>query len=144
MDPRQLLPVSGTAVMLSMNMMTEFSFSELKESVRAANDANLQRICHLSRTIEWTDEKKEEFKMLIKQNCNFVSSLNDERIPDDAIFVFGRKSPCKSVEESILQRIKNSGARVVKSDAKNEESSYAGNWKVASAPASAQISKNVK
>ena len=144
MDPRQLLPVTGMPVMLSMNMMTEFAFSELKESVRAANDESLRRLCELSRTIEWTDDKKSEFKTIIKEKCNFVSSLNDSRIPEDAVFVFGRKAPCKTVEESIIQRIRNSGARVLCSESFDEESSFAGNWKEATSPSSKQLSQKVK
>lgn len=144
MDPRQLLPVTGLPLMMSMSIITEFTFTELRESVRAANDKNLQRICELSRTLTWTDELKAEFKNKIKENCKFVSSFEDPRIPEDAIFVFGRKKPCNVVEDSILRRIRNSGAQVVCVESFDEESSIAGNWKIASSPATTELSKRIK
>lgn len=125
--------------------MTEFQFVELKHSVRAANDASLRQICELSRTTNWTNKTRAEFKKLIKTKFNFVPSFEDDSIPTDAIYVFGRKAPCKKIEELVIKKMKAiPGIKQVVSLAIDEESSKAGNWKPASDPAVKELSKKVK
>ena len=143
-DIHQLLPFVGTPMLLSMNMMTEFTFSELNESVRAAKDPNLRRICQLTRTTTWNDEKRQEFRNLLKANCNFVQSFDDPAIPRDAIFVFGRKAPCQKIEDLIVRKMRQSNATVIMAEAYDEESSTAGNWRGASPAASRMLSQKVK
>ena len=145
MDVCQLLPFSGTALLLSMSIMNEYNFAELNQSVRAANDKDLRDICELSRTIHWTEEKKEEFKKLIRENCKFVDAIDSPDLPEDGIFVFGRKSPCRKAEELMLKRVKEkNGENLVLSRCLDEESSLAGNWKPASIPVIRALSRKVK
>lgn len=125
--------------------MIEFSFAELNCSVRAANDENLRRICDLSRTMDWTDRLKSEFRRLLKDNCNFVTSFDDEKIPEDGVFVFGRKAPCKAIEDLIVKKMrKRSEVKKMICIAVDEESSKTSNWKPASNPAIKELSKKLK
>ena len=145
MDIHQLLPIQGTPLMLSTSVMTDFSFAELKESVRAAHDENLRKLCDLSRTMSWTKKNKQEFKELIMENCNFVPSFDSPEIPDDAIYIFGRKAPCQKIEELLIKRMQAKDPHgLVLSISQDEESSVAGNWKVASLPVSQQLSRILK
>jgi predicted GIY-YIG superfamily endonuclease len=145
MDVLQLLPFHGTPLLLSMNMMTEFQFRELNESVRAANDPNLRELCNLTRTATWTPVLEQRFKELLVNNCNFVSDFEDSRIPKDCVFVFGRKAPCQKAEEVLLRKLRDSrDSKVVMSPSFDEESTTAGNWKQASSPAQALICRKFK
>ena len=76
MDIHQRLPIDGTAMMLSMNMLSEFTFWELKESVRAARDAELKKLCNLTYSLEWDDRMRNEFRSIITQKSKFVESLS--------------------------------------------------------------------
>jgi predicted GIY-YIG superfamily endonuclease len=145
MDILQLLPFRGTPLLLSMNMITEFQFRELNESVRAANDPNLREICNLTRTAAWTPALEQRFKQLLVSNCNFVSDFEDSRIPNDCVFVFGRKAPCQKAEEVLLRKLRDSpDTKVVMSPSFDEESTTAGNWKQASSPVQALICRKFK
>ena len=145
MDIRQLMPIDGTALMLSMNMMTEFNFTELKESVRAARDKDLQDLCNLTRSTEWDNEKRNEFRRIIKNHCKFVPSFDSDDIPEDGIFVFARKAPCQRIEEVLIEKMRNDPSiTLVLSQSEDEESSVVGDWKVASSPVSQELCKQVK
>ncbi|CAJ1966419.1 unnamed protein product [Cylindrotheca closterium] len=145
MNIHQLMPIDGTALMLSMNMMTEFHFTELTESVRAARDANLCRLCRLTRISEWDDNLRNEFREIVTKNCNFVSTFDDAQIPEDGIYVFGRRAPCESIENVLVKRMENEPTiTLVMSPSEDEESSVAGNWKIASSPVAQELSRKLK
>ena len=145
MDVFQLLPVDGTALMLSMNMMTEFAFVELKQSVRAAQDPLLQRLCLMTRTDKWTRELRDEFKGIIKKNCSFLESFDDPNTPEDGIYVFSRKAPCQKIENILIDRMRTEGKiELVLSRSHDAESTRAGNWKEASVPVSQALSSKLK
>lgn len=132
-DILQLLPFRGTPVMLSMTMVTEFTFRELKESVRAASDRNLRELCNLARTATWTKRDETRFVQLLTDNCTFVDSFDSPLIPSDAVYVFGRKAPCRKVEELIIRNLVKSGTTtLITSQSHDEESTTAGNWNKAS------------
>jgi hypothetical protein len=105
MDHLQLLPFRGTSVFLSMYIITEFSFFKLSESVRAANDPSLQQIIRLTRLSVWTATDKQLFTQLLEENCTFLDNFDDPRIPNDAVYVFGRKDPCRAAERILLERM---------------------------------------
>ena len=73
MDGFQLKPVKGRPPLLSAHMLTSFDLYVVKHSVRAARDANLQRIQQITRVMpnEITVELVQEFRNLIKDNCTF-------------------------------------------------------------------------
>lgn len=145
MDHFQLLPFVGTPAMLSMNIINDFSFISLNESVRASRDAALREICSLTRLRTWNKNSRNRFRHLLYENCNFVSSFDDSTIPRDAVFVFGRKSPCNEAETIMIERMKSihSGDYVV-SRAIDEESTTAGNWRPASSPTTKILGRKVK
>ena len=145
MDHLQLLPFRGTPVLLSIYVITEFTFVRLKESVRAADDLVLQKIIYLTRLPQMSQEEKLELRELIGTNCNFVRSFRDKRIPTDAVFVFGRKEPCQAAENLLLQRMKivHAGSyKVVTSF--DEESTTGGNWKIAGKATCKALNRNTK
>ena len=144
-DILQLLPFRGTPLLLSMNMLTDFRFLELNESVRAANDQNLRRLCQLTRTSQWTDQLENEFKNLVSQHCSFVESFDGSSIPQDAVFVFGRKAPCRKIEETILGKLqRESQGSVIFSQSCDEESTTASDWKSAGIAVSNKLSQKTK
>ena len=144
-DVRQLMTFKGTPFLMSTHILTDYTFVELTQSVRATNDPSLRRIMQLTRTVNWTTAKKKEFKQLIIDNCNFVESFNDPTIPNDAVYVFGKKSPCYEAEKLMLERMKSvHGDKCVVSWSADEESTTAGNWSDAKPPTSARLSKLVK
>ena len=145
MDHLQLLPVRGTPVMLSIYCITDFTFICLKESVRAFKDPVLQRIIELTRSPSLSDNDKDELKDLIGENCHFVGSFRDKRIPKDAVFVFGRKAPCRAAENLLLERMKTvhfGNYRTVLSF--DEESTTGGDWQLASEGTSKALDRSIK
>jgi predicted GIY-YIG superfamily endonuclease len=144
MDILQLMPWQGTPLMMSMNMISEFQFTELTQSVRAASDPALREICDLTRTTVWTQSTEDRFRHLVSTHCNFVDSLDHPSIPKDAVYVFGRKAPCEQAEELLLNRIRRSCTQVFLSNSYDEESTTAGNWKQATQPVTKSLSKRLK
>ena len=144
-DHLQLLPFKGTPVLLSMYVITDFTFIRLVESVRAAEDPALRRIIAITRLSNLTNRDKKELRDLIANNCNFVRDFQDEKIPQDAVFVFGRKEPCQAAEDLLLQRMKTVHANTCKIVVSyDEESTTGGNWKLAGEATSKGLTRNMK
>jgi hypothetical protein len=99
MDHLQLLPFKGTPILLSLCIVTDFTFHRLIESVRANKDQALREIIGLTRTMQWSDQKKQRLAVLLRENIVFLDDFDDPAIPADAVYVFGRKEPCRAAEK---------------------------------------------
>jgi predicted GIY-YIG superfamily endonuclease len=144
-DVKQLMPFQGVPAMLSIFVILEYQFVELTQSVRASADPALQEICNLTRTVEWTTEKQQRLAYLLSENCNFVDDFNSVTIPEDAVFIFGRRAPCHAAENLMLDRMKSLHVNnYVIAHANDEQSTTAGNWRVAAAPTTRRLSKIIK
>ena len=56
---------------------------------------------------EQTAEMKLEFIYLVTTYCNFVPSFDDERIPNNALYIFGHHKPVKkqqAIKNEMLQK----------------------------------------
>ncbi len=93
MDHLHILPFKGTPILLSLYIVTDFTFHRLIESVRANNDPALREIIGLTRTMQWSDQKKQRLAALLRENIVFLDNFDDPAIPADAVYVFGRKEP---------------------------------------------------
>jgi predicted GIY-YIG superfamily endonuclease len=145
MDHLQLLPFKGTPVLLSLYVVTDFTFHRLTESVRASNDAALREIIDLTRTIHWNEEKKLRLAKLLQENIIFLDSFDDPAIPADAVYVFGRKEPCRAAERIMIERMKLMYAGIFRMiQCHDEESTTGGNWHPANEGTSRRLDKKVK
>ena len=89
--------------------------------------------------------KKKRLAQLLSENCNFVDDFNSSQIPLDAVFVFGRKAPCNTAENLMIQRMKNIHSNnYVTAYVFDEQSTTAGNWRPASTPTTNRLSRVVK
>ncbi len=109
-----------------MYIITEFSFFRLLESVRAANDPNLQQIIRLTRLSVWTVPDEQLFMQLLEENCTFLDNFDDPRIPNDAVYVFGRKDPCRAAENILLERMRKLHSSVFRIVPSHDEESTTG------------------
>ena len=143
MDHLQLLPFKGTPVLLSLYVVTNFTFHRLTESVRAGKDPALREIIQLTRTIHWNTEKKNRLAQLLRENITFVDSFDDPKIPP--VYVFGRKEPCRAAEQIMIERMKIAFAgsfRIVQCH--DEESTTGGNWHPANEGTRRRLDKKIK
>ena len=145
MDHLQLLPFKGTPVLLSLYVVTDFTFHRLTQSVRANNDPALREIINLTRTIHWDAKKKKRLAELLRKNITFLDSFDDPAIPTDAVFVFGRKEPCKAAETIMIERMKLMYAGTFRTiQCHDEESTTGGNWHPANEGTTRRLDKKVK
>ena len=145
MDHLQLLPFKGTPILLSFYIVTDFTFYCLTESVQASNDPALRKIIDLTRTIHWNAEKKLRLAKLLQENIVFLDSFDDPAIPTDALYVFGRKEPCRAAERIMIERMKLMYAgKFCTIQCHNEESTTGGNWHPANEGTSCRLDKKVK
>lgn len=144
-DVMQLMTFQGTPFLMSGFILTDYQFVELTHSVRAANDPILQDICNMTRTRQWTTNMKLRFEALLTTHCHFLDNFHDPRLPEDAIFVFGKKAPCREAEDIMLDRMKILYPRDhLFSKSIDQESSTAGNWKPASIPTQNSLNNRLK
>ena len=106
MDHLQLQSFKGSPSMLSLYVLTEFVFVELKESVRASKDPALREICNLTRKPMLTKADEARFEDLLTKHANFVKTFQSDDIPAEAVFVFARKMPCQEAENLMIDRAK--------------------------------------
>lgn len=91
--------------------MTDFTMVSLRHSVRAATDKNLQEIQNITRM---NPEKlignaylEERFKNLMRENVNFVKSMQDERLDTSVQRMYStRKSACEQADDYVGSCIK--------------------------------------
>jgi hypothetical protein len=125
--------------------VTDFTFHRLAESVRASNDAALREIIDLTRTIHWNEEKKLRLAKLLQENIIFLDSFDDPGIPADAVYVFGRKEPCRAAERIMIEPMKLMYAGIFcMIQWHDEESTTGGNWHPANQGTSCRLDKKVK
>ena len=98
MDTYQLLPVKGISAILSILVITEFEYTELTQSVQAANDFALQKIQTLTRTIDWNRVNVAQLKQLSNEIFIFVELFDDPRLTYEVVFVFDQKVPCMATK----------------------------------------------
>ena len=137
MDHRQLYPINGLPPMLSPNMITSFVFRRMKTSMRANGDNAFLRIQEISRMLpsELLGSKTllPEFRHLVETTFTFVDSIDDTRIPVNAMFVFGRHQPGRDAETKMLNKIKRIHAQsLCYRKSVDEESTPTGDWLCAS------------
>ena len=145
MDHLQLLPFKGTPILLSLYIVTDFTFHRLIESVRANNDPALREIIGLTRTMQWSDQKKQRLAALLRENIVFLDNFDDPAIPADAVYVFGRKEPCRAAEKIMIERMKLMHAGTFRMiQCHDEESTTGGNWHPANEGTSRRLDKKVK
>jgi hypothetical protein len=109
MDWKQLKPISGLPVMLSLSMITSFTLLDLGHSVRAECDLNFQWIQKISwmDSPNYTPEIINEFKQLLCTSCTLVSDWDSPILKQSVIQVFGLHDAVKHAEATMLQRIKD-------------------------------------
>ncbi len=145
LDHLQLLPFRGTPALLSMYVVNEFNFWLLKESVRASYCPILREIGSLTRSFLWTEEVKNRLAQLLRENCRFVADFNDPGIPEDAVYVFGRKAPCREAEKHMLDKMRVLHCNnCIECLATDEESSTGGDWSPASQPTTKRLETKVR
>lgn len=91
--------------------MTDFTMVSLKHSVRAASDKKLQEIQNITRM---NPEKlignaylERRFKDLMRENVNFVKSMQDERLGPSVQRMYStRKSACEQADDYVGSCIK--------------------------------------
>jgi hypothetical protein len=144
-DELQLLPFDGPPIMLSLYVVTDFSFFRLKESVRAARDSILRELIGLTRTLKWTRTKKNRFAAILRDHGMFLQNWEDPTIPEDAVFVFSRKEPCAAAELVMIDLMKRRYEGIYRTvDCHDEESTTGGNWHHASEATSRRLDRKIK
>jgi DNA replication protein DnaC len=104
-DIQQLKPINGLPLLLNSCMLSSFVYRRFVEVLRA-KDENLQRMQKISR------ERREDlianksamkqvlYELLVK--CNYIPSINDPSIPDNAVYCFGKNEHCRHAEAKIM------------------------------------------
>jgi hypothetical protein len=90
------------------SMLSTFLFHEFVVPLCTA-DKVLQRMQEITRLDAGELKKtqiKHEFIQLISDNCTFVDSLADSRIPANATYCFPRHAPCRIAEQQVLERLR--------------------------------------
>jgi predicted GIY-YIG superfamily endonuclease len=108
MDVKQLRPIKGLPPVMMPSMLSTFLFHQFLVPLRTA-DAVLQRIQEITRLDAGEldkSETKHEFIRLISDNCMFVESLADSKIPANATYCFPRRAPCRVAEQKVLERLR--------------------------------------
>ena len=110
LDHKQLQPVSGRPFLLSAHIISCYRFVLLKESVRASNDNNFQRIQNIVRMhpneYERNPDLLYELSTLLRNNCTYVNSWSDRRITPDAFRLYGKKFPAKQASNDYINSVK--------------------------------------
>jgi GIY-YIG catalytic domain len=134
MDAMQLYPVDGIHPLLSSHTITCFLYLKLQHSVRAAQDASLQRIQKITRLFpqQLDDNIKEEFLQLVSTKFTFIDSLHSPKIPRNATYVFGKKEPGRKLLQELTTRIRNNHNYCI-SKSTDEQSTRESGWTLATA-----------
>ena len=102
LDNLQLDPVKGRHPLLSPLLTTSFIFEKLCKSVRAASDANWQRIQEITR-LPFDELQqphiKEEFFTLVTTHCTFVPNTSHRLYPSNPFHVYGKREPTLQEEK---------------------------------------------
>ena len=99
MDPQQLQPIRAKPVLLSSLLLTSFAMILMEHSVRARTDSLLQQLISISREECPTLENVTEFRDIIINGCNHVTSWNDPTITRDMIRIVGTKRAMTKAED---------------------------------------------
>ena len=89
-------------------MLCSFVFHRYYISLRTLDPAlqKIQEITRMSATELKKDGVRKNFCKLFQDSCNFVDSMNDKRIPETAVYCFGRHAPCRRAEAEVLRKVK--------------------------------------
>ena len=100
MDHTQTQPVNALPFLLSSHILTCYTMVQLKESVRAADDALFREFQHLTRENPYvllnSPEKKDRFFELATNIFNYADTWNSPKIKKNMSLLFARKSKVKS------------------------------------------------
>jgi hypothetical protein len=90
-------------------------------------------------------EKLNRFCQLLTCTCSFIDDVNDSRIPNSAVFVYGKREPCRTAEHTVIEKMKRChGSNVRCSESMDEESTTTGDWMPASATSRNILNAKVK
>ena len=116
MDVKQLKPIKGLPPVMMPSMLSTFLFHQFVVPLRTS-DKILQRIQEITRLGAeelGTAEIKLEFISLISNNCLFVKTLADPKIPANATYCFPRHAPCRVAEQQVLERLRRQHQNVLR------------------------------
>lgn len=103
LDHTQLYPIGGHPFLCSSHILPCFTFVQLKKSVRAHSDPDLQIIQALAREdpfiLRESREKKDLFFQKMRQILTYVPDHNDRRITPNAKVIFSRRRLAKDYIE---------------------------------------------
>ena len=109
-DYKQLAPIKGKPFLTSPHILSCFVGYELKSSVRANDDENLERIQNISRMPPSSYKNNpgllQEFKKLLKETCTFVPTWNSPLITPEVHRIYGKKRPAKQAADEYIQQVK--------------------------------------
>ena len=100
MDHKQIQPINQLPFLTSSLVMTCFEAVELKQSVRAHEDIDFQRLQNITRmdTFQLVNDSviKNDFFELAGRILTFVPDWNDRRITPNIMRCFSRKQPAQN------------------------------------------------
>lgn len=112
MDMEQLGTIGGTPFLTSANIITSYQIIDFEHYVRCGGDPIAQRVCEVCRMSQISPKAEKEFIRDIVNTCNFVSSINDVRVPRDALRVLGKKKGLETAEKQFVEALKLDGVKV--------------------------------
>jgi DNA replication protein DnaC len=145
-DYMQLAPVEGHPPLMSPYILTSFMLRQLKHSVRAGKDPDLQRIQQYTRLAPREfKEVRDLFISDIMRYCTFVSDFDDVRILPSTLRMFGKKNAAAKATEKLLNQMKRKhGEAMISCEANDQESSVEGVFVAASQATSRYLTSQVK
>jgi hypothetical protein len=148
MDNLQIEPPTGRHPLLSSLFISSFVFFRLSECVRAANDPKWRRVQEITRLPPHllTDDVKEEFISLLINECNWVESDDDESIPPNSLWVYGKNAPIRLQEKKLFEKLSKpiSGVPHIVSKSQDHERAVEGTMVPASKATSDAMDGRVK
>ena len=106
LDHAQLGPISGLPFLLSSHIVTDFTLIKLEHSVRAARDANLQEIQHITRMSPYDlrkdPKKRDYFRKLVKENFNFCDSFSSDEISPNHVKVSHKRKQALEAQDDLV------------------------------------------
>ena len=110
MDHLQLQPVVGRPFLLSSHVLTCFKMVQLKTSVRAANDKDLQRILEIAcmHPCKYIENSRllVEFQDLLDKTCTFVENWEDPEITPLTFRLYGMRVPANDATKEFVENVR--------------------------------------
>ena len=111
LDHLQTQPIRERPILTSPQIIPCFQMVNLQTSVRAADDANFQRIqtiarMSLSTLQDETENFVDEFINLVSNNCTFVPDWDSQEINEKTYRLYSKKIPAKAASKQYGERVK--------------------------------------